>query len=63
MVEWVHIDVAGTDTGTSEPFEFQAQAEAGFATDWEMLAVAGTADIAHRDDGEGSEIYRMSLAP
>jgi hypothetical protein len=63
MVEWVYVDTEGTETGTSEVFTAQADAEAWFGTNWESLAAAGTTHVALRDTGNGSEIYRMGLAP
>jgi hypothetical protein len=62
MVEWVYIDAEGTETGTSESFASQADAEAWFGTNWTSLAEAGTSDVALRHTGDGTELYRMSLA-
>ena len=63
MVEWVFIDAKGEETGTSEVFVTQEEAESWFGTNWEPLAAAGTTHVALRDTGNGSEIYRMGLAP
>jgi hypothetical protein len=63
MVEWVFLDAGGVETGTSESFASQADAEAWFGTAWGSLSADGTADVALRDLDSGDEIYRMSLAP
>jgi hypothetical protein len=63
MVEWVYIEGDGVETGTSEAFETQADAEVWFGTNWEALAANGTAHVALRDTSDGSEIYRMGLGP
>jgi hypothetical protein len=63
MVEWVFIDAEGAETGTSEPFDSQTEAEAWFGTNWEALAASGTVNVALRDTSDGSEIYRMGLGP
>lgn len=63
MVEWVFIDAEGTETGTSDPFGTQADAESWFGTSWESLSKGGTTDVALRDTDDGTEVYRMSLAP
>ena len=63
MVEWVFLDAGGVETGTSESFASQADAEAWFGTAWGSLSADGTTDVALRDLDSGDEIYRMSLAP
>jgi len=63
VVEWVYIDAEGTETGTSEAFESQADAETWFGTNWESLATGGTTEVVLRDTGDGAEIYRMGLGP
>lgn len=63
MVEWVYIDAAGDETGTSEAFDTQADAEAWFGTNWEALAASGTTHVALRDTSGGTEVYRMGLGP
>jgi hypothetical protein len=63
MVEWVYMDAEGSETGTSEVFVGQEDAEAWFGTNWESLAANGTTHVALRDTGNGSEVYRMALAP
>jgi hypothetical protein len=63
MVEWVYIGADGEETGASEAFPTQADAEAWFGTNWEPLAAAGTTHVVLRDTGNGAEIYRMGLAP
>jgi len=61
MVEWVYLDAQGEESGTSEVFVTQEDAEAWFGTNWEPLAAAGTTHVALRDTGNGVEIYRMGL--
>jgi hypothetical protein len=63
VVEWVYVDADGNETGTSEAFETQSDAETWFGTNWETLAANGTTHVALRDTGDGSEIYRMGLGP
>lgn len=62
MVQWVFIGAGGVETGTSESFASQADAEAWFGTAWESLSADGTTDVALRDLDSGDELYRMSLA-
>jgi hypothetical protein len=62
MVEWVFIGAGGAETGTSETFASQADAEAWFGTAWESLSADGTTDVALRDLDSGDELYRMSQA-
>lgn len=62
MFTWVLFDVEGAETGTTDPFASQADAEAWFGTNWEALAQEGTADVALRNTDDGSEVYKMSLA-
>jgi hypothetical protein len=61
MYTWALFDAQGNETGTTEPFASQADAEAWFGTNWGSLARGGTADVALRDP-EGGEVYKMSLA-
>jgi hypothetical protein len=62
MFTWALFDSAGTETGTTESFGSQADAEAWFGANWEGLASDGTADVALRNTEDGSEVYKMSLA-
>lgn len=62
MVEWIYLDAQGDETGTSEAFVTQEEAEEWFGTNWEPLADAGTTHVVLRDTGNGAEIYRMGLA-
>ena len=62
MVEWVLIGADGEETGTSESFASQADAEAWFGTAWESLSAGGTTHVALREVDDGDELYRMSLA-
>jgi len=62
MIQWVFIGVDSDETGTSEAFASQADAEAWFGTAWESLSAGGTAHVALRDLDTGDELYRMSLA-
>jgi hypothetical protein len=62
MFTWALFDSEGTETGTTETFASQADAEAWFGGNWEDLAKTGTADVALRNTADGSEIYKMSLA-
>jgi hypothetical protein len=62
MVEWVFIGTDGEETGSSEAFATQAEAEAWFGTAWESLGADGTTHVALRDLDSRDEIYRMSLA-
>jgi hypothetical protein len=55
-------DGEGVETGATESFETQADAEAWFGTNWESLAAGGTADVALRNKEDGTEAYKMSLA-
>lgn len=61
MVEWVYLDAQGEESGTSDVFVTQEDAEAWFGTNWESLATAGTTHVALRDTENGAEIYRMGL--
>ena len=47
----------------SEAFDTQADAEAWSGTNWELLAAGGTADVALLNKEDGTEAYKMSLAP
>ena len=62
MYEWALFYAEGAETGASEAFETQADAEAWFGTNWESLAAGGTADVALRNKEDGTEAYKMSLA-
>jgi hypothetical protein len=62
MFTWALLDALGTETGTTEAFASQTDAEAWFGTNWEALAQGGTAEVTLRDTDDGSEVYTMSLA-
>jgi hypothetical protein len=62
MFTWALFDGQGIETGTTESFTSQAEAEEWFGGNWESLAKGGTADVALRDTDGGSELYKMSLA-
>ena len=62
MFTWALFDAEGAETGTTEAFESQADAEAWFGGNWEALARGGTADVALRNLEDGTEQYKMSLA-
>ncbi len=63
MFEWGYLREDGAETGQSEPFETQADAELWFAMNWEPLGAAGTTDVILRNKDDASEVYKMSLAP
>jgi hypothetical protein len=62
MYTWALFDAEGTETGVTESFATQADAEAWFGANWESLAQAGTTDVALRNTEDGTEHYKMSLA-
>ncbi|MEA2557936.1 MAG: hypothetical protein QOG88_1474 [Actinomycetota bacterium] len=62
MFEWGFLDADGSETGQSESFDSQADAELWFAMNWEPLAAGGTTDVVLRDKSDGAEVYKMSLA-
>lgn len=62
MYEWALFDAEGVETGASEAFDTQADAEAWFGTHWQLLGAGGTADVALRNKEDGTEAYKMSLA-
>ncbi len=63
MYEWGYLNADGTETGVSDSFDTQADAELWFAMNWEPLSAAGTTDVVLRNTGDASEVYKMSLAP
>ena len=63
MFTWVLFDATGSETGTTETFATQADAEAWLGAHWQAMAEDGTAEVALRDTDDGSDVYRMSLAP
>jgi hypothetical protein len=56
-------DASGNETGATDDFATQTEAEEWFGINWQAMADAGTSDVALRDTENGSEVYRMSLAP
>jgi hypothetical protein len=63
MYTWALFDAEGNETGTTDTFATQTEAEEWFGTNWPALAEGGTSDVGLRDTENGAEIYRMSLAP
>jgi hypothetical protein len=60
---WAMFDASGNETGTTGDFTTQTDAEEWFGTNWQAMAQGGTSDVALRDIENGSEVYRMGLAP
>ena len=62
MFEWAFYDAEGQETGTSDPFPSQADAETWFGISWQTLATDGVTDVALRSTTDGNDVYTMNLA-
>jgi hypothetical protein len=60
-VRWRYLDASANETGWSEEFAAQGDAEAWLSERWAELADSGVDAVELVDDGR--EVFRMSLRP
>ena len=62
MFVWRYLDQAGTELGSSHPFQDQSSAEAWMGEAWSGLREQGVQEVALIDEARGRRVYRMGLS-